>query len=125
MNTEITKEQFIAFREAFRARAHNKILTSTDMMLYNIVRGLPASRGFTPITNHTKLANGMIADNALVDARVSIKWKLCRGTDDLNTRFGNFLGTLLPVPSDKKLSQVAIMEIRSPLAALLYKNVDK
>lgn len=125
MNTEITKEQFIRFRDAFRARAHNKILTSTDMMLYNIVRGLPASRGFTPITNRNKLANGATADEGLQKARIALKWYLTRGITDINAKYDNFLGELQPAPNDRKLSQFEVMSIRSPLAAKLYALVDK
>ena len=33
--------------------------TSTQMLARNIVLGKPAKNGFTPITNATKLANGM------------------------------------------------------------------
>ncbi len=117
MNTEITREQFITFRNAFRALAHAKQLTKEDMMLYNIVRGLPASRGFTSITSEVKLRNGMIADHSLCMARINLKWNLTRKLDMINAKFGNFLGTL---PTVVGISECQILEQRSSVAAHLY-----
>lgn len=54
----ISREQFTAFRTTFRALANAKALTSTDILINNLIRGLPADRGFHPISNATKLANG-------------------------------------------------------------------
>lgn len=95
-----TKEQYLAFRAAFAA-AHNDSrakkgkadtygvktpgwLTAAHYMILNEVRGYPRRRGFSEITNTTKLANGMLPDlhinNAerelsfiIIDARNFIK----------------------------------------------------
>lgn len=62
INSSLSREQFIAFRDAFRALANSRQLTATDELVYNLIRGLPADRGFSPVTNPTKLANGARAD---------------------------------------------------------------
>jgi hypothetical protein len=83
-----TKEQHLAFRKAFAAaitspRAKkgkpgpygNKKkgwITSSHMILQNIVRGLPYSRGFTPMTKNPMIQHGADPEATLFNA----KWHL-------------------------------------------------
>lgn len=53
----LTQDQFKAFRTTFKKLAHEKQLTPKDILLNNLVRGLPLTRGFTPITNVIRLNN--------------------------------------------------------------------
>lgn len=45
--------------DAFKEKARTSGLTGIEHIYYNMLRGKNAKRGFTPITNATKLANGM------------------------------------------------------------------
>lgn len=125
MNTEITKEQYITFRTAFKALARAKQITSSDIMLYNVIRGLPVSRGFTPITNQVKLANGAIASEALYHAKYQVKWQLVRRLDELNTKYDTFLGILPPISTETKPSELDKLEARCKTAYMIYNIVDK
>lgn len=58
INSSLSREQFLEFRAAYRALANDRQLTARDIMLYNMIRGLPLNRGFTNITNANRLANG-------------------------------------------------------------------
>jgi len=51
------KQQFKQYQLAFRQLAHTKQATAVDHILYNLLRGKDLKRGFTPITNETKLNN--------------------------------------------------------------------
>ena len=124
--TELSQEQFIAFRDAFRTLARNKSVTSADMLLYNIVRGKPADYGFTPITNKIKLSNGQQYNGGFFDARFTVKSFLTNNLDYLNTRFGKFLGDMSTYESPKPgISRMEQLEKRSPYAFNLYTLVDK
>jgi hypothetical protein len=63
-NTHLTIDQFHAL-----CKAHKKIHGSAkDHVIYNWIRGLPLGRGFSKITNNTKLANGQNPSRSLCDA---------------------------------------------------------
>lgn len=49
---------------------------ASDHVIYNILRGYPANRGFTPITNKNKLNNGQIADQGFKAAVSSIEFSI-------------------------------------------------
>lgn len=51
-------EEFFNTIEILRNKARTKGLTASEHILYNKVRNLPLSRGFTPAVNVNKLANG-------------------------------------------------------------------
>ena len=51
-----TKQQYLAFREAFRELAHNKQISAEDLVILHILRGKDAYFGFCPIKNANKLA---------------------------------------------------------------------
>ena len=55
MNYIITKEQYLAAKTAWKL---NKTPTAAELLTYNLLRGFPLERGFTPVTKPIKLANG-------------------------------------------------------------------
>lgn len=65
----LSKEQFQLFNEKFIDAANRKALTAGNMILNNILRNKDARRGFTPITNPTKLGHGMDAWQGFKEAR--------------------------------------------------------
>lgn len=68
-----TKEQFIAFRNAWAKAAQAKSLNAAHHVLFNILLGRPHDRGFTPITNKNKLANGAYLNHGLFFAVSELK----------------------------------------------------
>lgn len=86
----ITREQFLTFRDAYKELAHRKQVTAKDIVLYNVVRGLPNDRGFTSITNPVKIANGLQKDHGFKDALDSARFYASRRTSELSKRFNNF-----------------------------------
>lgn len=87
----ISKEQFLKFRNAFKEIAHNKQITSKDIILYNTIRGLSLSRGFTEITNKVKLANGQYSNQAFNNALGNLKFNLSQNPIKISARFDNFV----------------------------------
>lgn len=51
-------ESFQKIIEAFRNKSKKTGLNAGEHILYNLVRNLPEDRGFTPIKNMVKIANG-------------------------------------------------------------------
>lgn len=51
----IDKVQYLAVKAAWKNTNEHG---ATELIVYNLLRGFPAKRGFTPITNKIKLANG-------------------------------------------------------------------
>lgn len=74
----LSKEQFLQFQTAFRARANAKNISASDIVLYNVVRGKDKKHGFSPITNATKLANGTYPWLAYTSAEYFAKFR-CTG----------------------------------------------
>lgn len=74
----ITKDQFNELIRAFRKTANAKQLHPHDIIAYNLIRGLPTNRGFTPITNRTKLDNGRAPNGGFYQARADLMWHLHR-----------------------------------------------
>ena len=72
----LSKEEFLQFREAFKAKAKAKTITSADILLYNLVRNKDPKNGFTPITSQVKLNNGMYEWMGYTHARFELDWKL-------------------------------------------------
>lgn len=83
-----TREQFAIIRDKFRALANTEQLTPADILIYNLLRGLPATRGFTPITNKLKLVNGTDPWLGFDQAKDSLRSMLKYNKASLNTRFG-------------------------------------
>lgn len=99
MNTITTfKNQFInqfsleSFKEAiiaFRAKARKEGLTSSEHILYNALRDLPLNRGFTPIKNKVKLANGQHENYGFLSAKAYLKYDL-KNSSRVEKIFKNF-----------------------------------
>lgn len=67
MTTFTTTAQFRAFLTAWKARARAKALSAEDMLLHALLcHG--DTRGFTPVANPNKLANGADPSGALAKA---------------------------------------------------------
>jgi hypothetical protein len=74
-----SRQEFEFFKQAFKEKARNKQITAEDILLYNIIRGKDLDRGFTPVTNPTKLANGEDAYSGmrrLVESKRNLRWTL-------------------------------------------------
>lgn len=74
-NTLLNKEQFKQFRTAYKTLARERKLTPADIIVYNLIRGLPANRGFTAITNPTKLANGAQEWGSFIAAKGNLQYR--------------------------------------------------
>lgn len=70
----LTFDQFQNFRAIYRKFALLNQNKPQDILLYNIVRNLPMDRGFTNITNGTKIANGADPSFALKSAKTALSW---------------------------------------------------
>ena len=93
MNTFIfNKDEFQKLQAAFKEKAHNKDVSASAMVLYNIVRGKDPRSGFTPITHTGKLAGGMREWGAYSDAKYGLKWSFTpnkyRPDPNINTIWG-------------------------------------
>ena len=91
MNTTsyiLSKEQYQQFAASFTARAHAKNLSSGDMLLNNIIRNKDVRRGFTPITNPSKIGHGMNAWQGFTDAQQDLGRQIRWGKDQLKQKFG-------------------------------------
>lgn len=89
-----TPEQFHSFRTSFRRLANERALKSTDILIYNIIRGLPLTRGFSEVTNETKLAHGAQPMQAFKHAKQSLAWQASpRLLRYLDTRYGSGIFT--------------------------------
>ncbi|MDN8078502.1 hypothetical protein QZN30_03715 [Burkholderia multivorans] len=60
------------FRENFRQLARARKLTAQHMALYAILMGKKLDRTFSPITNTTKLANGLMPWDGAASALASL-----------------------------------------------------
>lgn len=94
MNTSITtpsylfsRDQFQSFRTYFRTCAADRQLEPTDMLLYNMIRGLPLDRGFSPITNPIKIANGAAPYLSFEQAKSTLRWTLKRNAADFKKKY--------------------------------------
>lgn len=73
---QFSLESFHTAILAFRAKAKKEGLSSSEHILYNALRNLPLTRGFTPITNKVKLANGQHENYGFLSAKVNLKYNL-------------------------------------------------
>ena len=62
------------------AWARNKTVTTDQILLYNLLRGVDKYRGFTPVTNKVKLANGAAPYYSYTLAKSSLTWKVSKYT---------------------------------------------
>lgn len=93
-NYLITKEQYAELKKSFKAYRNP---SSSSYLIYNLLRSYPANRGFTPITNSNKLANGLKADSGFENAKMYAELIITRAMkyeDDFKlfqTNFGKFI----------------------------------
>ena len=74
-----SKEEFLFIQQAFKEKARIKNITAVDILLYNVIRGKDLERGFTPITNPTKLSGGEDAyggKRKFIESKRSLRWIL-------------------------------------------------
>ena len=69
----ITKEQYLAVKQQWKKNAHH---SAEEIIIYNLLRGFPADRGFTPLKNPNKINNALsknprIGYNRAVDSATS------------------------------------------------------
>mgnify|MGYP003583156938 CR=1 FL=1 len=84
----LSKEQYQLFNEKFIEAANAKSLTSANMILNNILRNKDVRRGFTPITNTTKLNHGTNAWQGYLEARSHLISDLRWSRKMLKEKFG-------------------------------------
>lgn len=84
----LSKEQYQLFNEKFIEAANAKSLTSANMILNNILRNKDVRRGFTPITNTTKLNRGTNAWQGYLEARSHLISDLRWSRKMLKEKFG-------------------------------------
>jgi hypothetical protein len=84
----LSKDQYELFNEKFATAAKAKSLTAGNMILNNILRNKDVRRGFTPITNRSKLAHGMNAWQGFIDARTQLVHDVRWGRKALKEKFG-------------------------------------
>lgn len=65
----LTREQFLFIRTQIKNSAATKSLAPYEVVLNNLIRGLPLDRGFSPITNPIKLSNGYTAMDSFNTAK--------------------------------------------------------
>ncbi len=68
------KEHYLQFKAAWAKAVNNPDvqITASHHLVYNLVRGYDATRGFTPITNVNKLSNGAYINHGLYFARSNL-----------------------------------------------------
>jgi len=77
MNYIITKSQYLETKRIWKSKSAH---SSTELLIYNLLRGFPPERGFTPITNANKLANGSVPMSALNNNRFLVHRSLAAPT---------------------------------------------
>ena len=77
MTHALSLSQFTQFKSYIAARTEAGTLTSTDILLYNIVRSKDLKRGFTPLTNPGRLGGvGRGEWSKFKDAKDHLKYQL-------------------------------------------------
>lgn len=112
MNFIITKEQYLAVKAAWaKLQSHS----STDLIIYNLLRGFPADRGFSPLVKQTKIISNS-GDKwhgfnmALRSAKILLAEKdtslesWLKKYDTKTTYKKNFFGITTKLPEEPKLS---------------------
>lgn len=122
MNFIITKEQYLTVKQQW---ANSNSHSSSDIIIYNLLRGFPADRGFSPLIKQTKITsncgnkwNGynmalQSAKNLLTEKDTSLETWLKKYVTK-TTYKKNFLGIATTTPEEPKLSDWD--EKRRPMA---------
>lgn len=69
MNFIISKEQYLSIKARWSETSNCH--SAKDHIIYNVLRGFPLDRGFSPVTDSNKLANGAEAWQAFTQAKSS------------------------------------------------------
>lgn len=93
------KEHYLNFRKAWAEAINSPMkheLTSTQHLLYAILRGKDIEKGFAPVTNVNKLLNGMLVNYGLWEAMRWLKEQCERAakptiSDWMNSSLKSFL----------------------------------
>lgn len=72
------KPAFQTLQATFKQYANQNSNSASDMILYNIIRGKDIKRGFTPITNSNRLANGADPWYGYKSALSNLRWNIKR-----------------------------------------------
>jgi hypothetical protein len=83
MNYIISKEEFQNLKTIWKKKDSH---SSHEMVAYNLLRGFDASRGFSPITNPRKLANGMNEWKSLNGAKLWLEYKGSKVSSSVSAR---------------------------------------
>jgi len=87
-----SKEQYLHFRKVWSQAVNSpnaKKLTSAHHLIYALLRGRDAMKGFTPITSRNKLENGAYINEGLYEARNELR--SLAGSNKNNTDLETFL----------------------------------
>jgi len=105
-----SKEEYLAFKATWASVVNSSAqITSIHHVLYNLLRGLPHDRGFTPVTNSNKLANGTMINGELYYACKHLhRWQKEGSFPDYFTRpFGDTITKdmliLIDIPHENPL----------------------
>jgi hypothetical protein len=108
-----TKEQYLAFRSAWKKAAQEKKLTGAHHVLLNILRGHPVERGFTPITKTTKLQNGFRINHGLYFAAGELSSLASGASSDSKWQKERAERFIAPFEGTLTLEQLATIEVPS------------
>jgi len=112
-NTFETKDQYLAFRSAWKKAAQEKKLTGAHHVLLNILRGHPVERGFTPITKTTKLQNGFRINHGLYFAAGELSSIVSGAASDSGYQKTRAEMFIAPFNGTLTLEQLASIEVPS------------
>lgn len=87
-----SKEHYEQFRAAWSKAANQEKEADRPgpeaYILYALIRGYPENWGFTPITNPKKLESGRKADEAFLNARYFLQYKIAIAIPPHNQKYG-------------------------------------
>jgi len=116
-NTIFTsKEHYLAFRAAWKKAANSKTLSAKHFVLLNFLTGKHFYRGFTPITNKNKLANGGYLNYSLYEAIRDLQVNIRMAKEAIDAReqlatndpsLDELVGRYTPTTKRERLTQVA------------------
>ena len=74
---ELTKEQYISIKSAWKILANNKAITPSDVVLHNILRNKPLDTGFIPKKSNIQGNDPLFAFN-------TAKWYAIKKAKNIN-----------------------------------------
>jgi len=82
-----SKQEFLSIKESFKKA---EIKSAHDYIIYNVIRGVASDKGFTPLTNPIKLANGA-QSNYNYPSIGNARWSLKHRPEYIRKIFGDLL----------------------------------